>query len=169
MRSLDLPAGALVTCSALLDLVGEAWLAELADRCRAAWAPVVFALSYDGRMLAEPTDTLDETALALFNRHQRGDKGFGSALGPAAIETAVGIFAAQGYALAGESSDWRLGRDAVELQAALLDGWLEAALEIAPERRIDLLAWHARRGEHLRERLATLTVGHRDLIGWLPG
>jgi hypothetical protein len=169
LRALDLPSGALVTCSALLDLVGEAWLAELADRCRNAWAPVVFALSYDGRMLAEPADALDETALALFNRHQRGDKGFGPALGPAATETAVHIFAEQGYTLAAESSDWELDQAAAKLQAAILDGWLGAALEIAPERRVELVAWHARRGEHVRRGRATLTVGHRDLAGWLPG
>jgi len=38
----------LVTASALLDLVSDAWLHLLADRCRAAGATVLFALTYNG-------------------------------------------------------------------------------------------------------------------------
>jgi glycosyltransferase involved in cell wall biosynthesis len=43
---------ALVTASALLDLVSERWLLALAARCRHAGAAALFALSYDGRIHA---------------------------------------------------------------------------------------------------------------------
>lgn len=158
-----------MTCSALLDLVSEAWLRELAERCRHAAAAVAFALTYDGRMTPAPTDTWDAEALALFNRHQRSDKGFGPALGPAAAEAAVRIFAERGYALATDASDWRLGPAETRLQAALLDGWLAAAAEIAPDSRTELTAWHARRRAFLSAGHATLLVGHRDLVGRLEG
>lgn len=169
LHALKLSTGDLVTCSALLDLVGDPWLRELADRCRSARAAVAFALTYDGRMVATPADPLDEHALALFNRHQRRDKGFGPALGPAAAEAAIQIFGERGYAIAAESSDWRLGPEAAKLQKAILDGWIEAAVEIDPARRRELAAWHVRRCEHVRCERAALTVGHRDLVGRLAG
>ena len=42
---------ALVTASALLDLVSEEWLRVLAVRCAESGAAVLFALSYDGRIV----------------------------------------------------------------------------------------------------------------------
>ena len=44
----------LVTASALLDLVSEAWLRALAARCAESGAAALFALSYDGRIVCSP-------------------------------------------------------------------------------------------------------------------
>ena len=49
----------LVTASALLDLVSEQWLQALVTYCAAARAPVLFALTYDGRMTCTPEDPDD--------------------------------------------------------------------------------------------------------------
>ena len=105
LSAVDLPTTGLVTAAALLDLVSHEWLDALARRCRAAGAAVCFALSYDGRMTASPAEPEDAEILALFNRHQRSDKGFGPALGPTAADAAQAAFAAHGYSLSSSESD----------------------------------------------------------------
>jgi SAM-dependent methyltransferase len=166
LKVVDLPASGLVTAAALLDLVSHGWLDELAQRCRAAHAAVCFALCYDGRTTLEPREPEDGEVLELFNRHQLGDKGFGPALGPAAAAAAESAFKAQGYEIQVAPSDWVVGSHDTTLQLELLDGWLGAAHEIAPERHAALLAWHERRRAHVATGRSSLRVGHIDLIGW---
>jgi hypothetical protein len=163
----DLPASGLVTAAALLDLVSPSWLDELAQRCRAARATVCFALSYDGRTALEPSEPEDSEVLALFNRHQLGDKGFGPALGPGAAAAAESAFEGHGYEIRVAPSDWVIGSNETTLQLELLDGWLGAAREMAPERHTALNSWHDRRRAHVTAGRSSLRVGHIDLIGWL--
>jgi hypothetical protein len=158
--------GTLVTAAALLDLVSEQWLRFLAWRCREASAPILFALTYDGRTICSPAEPEDAEALALFNRHQLGDKGFGPALGPNAPRAALAAFAGVGYELRSERSDWHIGPKHGVMQSALLDGWLAAAVEVAPERRTALEDWHRRRTAHVAAGHSTLVVGHLDIVGW---
>jgi hypothetical protein len=165
LGALPLPRGALVACSALLDLVGETWLTALGQRCTDAGAAVAFALTYVGRLSAEPADDYDTAALELFNRHQRSDKGFGPALGPSAAAAAEKIFTRLGYVLTARASDWRLGPAAAALQRSLLKVWCDAALDIEPASGPELLAWHGRRLEHLARGSSALRVGHVDLVG----
>ncbi|NIW25035.1 MAG: hypothetical protein GWN29_10980, partial [Gammaproteobacteria bacterium] len=106
---IDVPRGSLVTAAALLDLVSESWLVELARHCRAQLAPVLFALTYSGEIQFEPSDAEDASVTALINHHQLTDKGFGPALGPAAAGRAVEIFEQSGYDVETARSDWRLG------------------------------------------------------------
>lgn len=104
----------------------------------------------------------------LINRHQRTDKGFGPALGPAAARTASELFAGLGYRMRAQQSDWRLGSHEASLQNALIDGWLGAAVEIAPGAAPLLEAWsRLRRGQIEHSRLK-MDVGHVDIAGWLP-
>ncbi|HEX6995971.1 MAG TPA: class I SAM-dependent methyltransferase [Gammaproteobacteria bacterium] len=158
-------AGGLVTASALLDLVSADWLRRLAACCADSEASVLFALTYDGRIRFEPPEPGDEHVRALVNRHQHGDKGFGPALGPDAATKVVEAFAAHGYALRIESTDWRLGPDTLEMQRELLAGWHAAAAEIAPDERPTLDAWLARRLEHVEHGRSRLVVGHIDVAG----
>jgi hypothetical protein len=167
LASLALPAGGLVTAAALFDLVSRGWLDTLAQRCRAARAAVSFALTYDGRTTAKPAEPEDAAVLALFNRHQLFDKGFGPALGMRATDAAEAAFQAHGYELRVATSDWLINPEEHALQLALLDGWLGAALEIAPESRLALTSWHARRRAHVLAGRSELRVGHVDLVGWL--
>jgi hypothetical protein len=164
---LELPRGALVTASALLDLVGDAWLRTLAARCRAADAAVLFALCYDGRTACRPAEPEDAEVLELFNRHQRTDKGLGAALGPDAARAARAAFAALGYRVTERASDWRIGARDGEMQRQLIDGWTGAALEMAPSRRAALGDWARRRHEHVERGRSELVVGHVDLVGVL--
>jgi hypothetical protein len=163
----ETPARGLVTAAALLDLVSREWLGELARRCRAANAAVCFALSYDGRTTAAPADSGDTEVLELFNRHQLGDKGFGPALGPAAAAAAVATFEAQDYEARSAPSDWVLAGQEHALQLALLDGWRDAAGEVAPERRAALEAWNERRRGHVLAGRSSVRVGHLDVVGWV--
>jgi len=167
LTALELPAGGLVTAAALLDLVSHAWLDQLAQRCREARAAVAFALTYDGRTQAKPAEPEDVTVLAMFNRHQLYDKGFGPALGMRAAAAAEAAFEAHGYELSVATSDWVIGKKDHAMQLALLDGWLGAALEIAPESRAALTSWHERRSAHVHADRSELRVGHVDLVGWL--
>ena len=156
----------LVTASALLDLVSEPWLRGLAVRCREHAAAVLFALNYDGRIHCSPEEAGDELVRELVNRHQRRDKGFGTALGPDAADTAERLFAAAGYHVQRQASDWVLSPDLRELQEALFDGWAQAAAELAPADAASIRGWRTRRLAHLAGGRSRLTVGHQDVAAW---
>lgn len=157
--------GGLVTASALLDLVSNDWLRRLAARCAEAEASILLGLTYDGRIRCEPPEPGDERVRALVNRHQHRDKGFGPALGPDAATRVIDVFAAHGYTLRAETADWRLGREARALQRALLAGWRDAAVEVAPDDAPAIDAWLARRLEHVDRGRSRLVVGHIDVAG----
>jgi hypothetical protein len=171
LRRLDDPslfAGrALVTASALLDLVSEAWIGTLADRCREAAATVLFALTYDGRMSADPPESEDELIRALVNRHQQTDKGFGVAAGPNAIDVALRAFSSRGYTIRRARSDWQLGGADAPLQRELIQGWAAAAASISTENSNVIDSWRRRRLDHVDRNRSTLVVGHEDIAGWL--
>jgi hypothetical protein len=159
---------ALVTASALLDLVSERWLLALAARCREAGAMALFALSYDGRIECAPADEDDELVRQLVNEHQCRDKGFGPALGPTATDCAECAFSALGYHVRRDRSDWIVRPGAHQLQRELIDGWARAAIEIAPARSASVDAWRGRRLTHVTSGRSALRVGHEDFAAWIP-
>jgi SAM-dependent methyltransferase len=167
----DLFAGrTLVTASALLDLVSDEWLKQLAACCRSSGASVLLALTYDGRMSCAPAETEDDEMVRdLVNQHQRTNKGFGPAVGPDAAERAHHYFENIGYHVEHATSDWALSSDPgdSELQRQLIAGWAEAAAEVAPERGRDIASWQTRRLEHVERSRSRLVVGHVDLAAWL--
>ena len=169
LATLNFPAAALISGSALLDLVSDSWLQELAERCRAAQANVLFALNYDGRMQFDPNEPDDGRVRELVNLHQVTDKGFGKALGPTAGQAAVRTFERLGYRVESACSEWRMGPSDQAVQVALLDTWLTAAREIAPDEAPALRNWALRRREHVACGRSQLSVGHIDLLGWLQG
>jgi hypothetical protein len=156
---------ALVTASALLDLVSETWLRRLVLQCRAHDAAALFALTYDGRLAFEPAEPDDALIRDLVNGHQRTDKGFGPALGPAAVAAAADLFRSSGHDVRIAASDWILHRASAPdaLQEQLIDGWADAAAEIAPDRAVVVEAWRQTRRGHVTSGQSVLTVGHQDL------
>ena len=156
----------LVTASALLDLVSERFVRLVSAACRGAGAAVLFALTYDGRIDCSPADPGDDVVRGLVNRHQRRDKGFGAALGPAAVEETVRALAAAGFTVDRERSDWRLTQTDAELQRQLIEGWARAAGEIDPERAAAIDAWRTRRLAHVAEGRSQIVVGHGDIAAW---
>jgi hypothetical protein len=153
----------LVTASALLDLVSETWLTAVVAACREHRTAVLFALSYDGRMVCSPAEPEDDVVRHLVNRHQRTDKGFGPALGPDAAERASRQLKGVGYQVVRDHSDWVLGPEVRELQRQLIQGWGEAAMEMAPQQSDTIADWRARRLGHLLTGRSHLVVGHEDV------
>jgi hypothetical protein len=156
----------LVTASALLDLVSERWLTALAGRCADARSAVLFALTYNGGINCSPGEPEDAMVRNLVNRHQRIDKGFGPALGPDAAASAARAFAALGYHVRRERSDWVLAEDMRDLQQQLIEGWADAAGEIAPEERRRVSGWKTSRLAHVGAGRSRIVVGHDDLAAW---
>lgn len=154
---------ALVTASALLDLVSESWLARLVTMARASGSAVLMALNYDGRIACTPSDVDDELVRSLVNRHQQTDKGFGPALGPHAGVRAAALLRDAGYVVHRSPSDWVLGPEHAGLQRELIDGWASAAAETAPDRTEQIGAWRARRQAHVSAGTSHLIVGHDDV------
>lgn len=166
----------LVTASALLDLVSEPWLSALVRRCAEAGCGAYFALTYDGevqwmtesaagwRVDHDPEDDLVREAV---NRHQRGDKGFGPALGPAAAPLAARLLREAGYRTWLATSGWRLEAADRRLTDRLVEGWAAAA-ERRPDAADRVAAWRGRRGAAIARGSFRVTVGHRDLLA-LPG
>jgi hypothetical protein len=154
----------LVATSALLDLVSETWLDRLAVEIAARSIPLYAALSYVGRIGFTPPDPLDTAIAAAVNAHQRTDKGFGPALGPAAAAFAITRFEALGYSVVHGASDWAMGPDDPDIQIEILAGWATAAHDIGALSLADTTAWFARRRDAVAEGRSSLHVGHVDFF-----
>ncbi len=168
-RCLDLAAGldavpiesrVGVTGAALLDLTSESWLDRLADHCRDV--ALLMTLSFDGRLAWAPHDQHDEAVNAAFCRHQRSEKGFGSALGPDAAAHLAERFRMIGHDVRVAPSDWIFGADDHRILEPMIDGIAAAAREIDPGLPLD--GWRARRRGQAAAGELSLTVGHIDLL-----
>jgi hypothetical protein len=157
----------LVTASALLDLVSEAWLRALASRCRAAGAAALLTISYDGRSSCAPVEPEDEFVRELMNAHQLRDKGLGGpAEGPNAASCAARCFADEGFEVKIAASDWRLDPSDAAMQRTLIDGWARAASEQAPDAAETIASWRTRRLAHVDAGVSHVVVGHQDVAAW---
>jgi hypothetical protein len=154
----------LVATSALLDLVSENWLDRLVVEIAARSIPLYAALTYDGRIGLIPPDPLDAAIAAAVNAHQRTDKGFGPALGPAAAAFAIARFETIGYSVVHGASDWAMGPNDLDIQTEILTGWASAALEIGALSLADTTAWLTRRRAAVAAGGSSLHVGHVDFF-----
>lgn len=182
----EVPNTHLVTASALLDLVSQAWLSELVAACRNGKCGVLLALTFDGEIrwssdLRDPTatrpdqqgrsmagDPLDELVLRAVNEHQRRDKGLGPALGARGTTVAEALFREAGYETWTAPSPWIVLPTEAELAKSLIRGWESAALEERPRDQDRLRSWVQRKLGLVERGSVTLRVGHLDLLA-LPG
>lgn len=155
-----LAGAALVTASALLDVLTIEEVGALAAACAAAGCPALLTLSVAGRVDLTPAHPLDAEIAEAFNDHQRRT----GMLGPEAVTATVEAFAERGATVRTHSSPWRLGPDESGLTAQWLRGWVGAAVEQRPELR-------ERAGRYLDDRLAACAAGqlrvvvhHTDLL-----
>lgn len=159
----DLLAGVdAVTTSAFLDLVSATWVDALAERLAAHGLPFLAMLSYDGRMTLTPADPLDAPVRAAMNAHQRGDKGFGPALGPSAADHTRETFARHGFGVEDGASDWIARPEETAFQEMLVGGWVEAARDMGVDVQA-LETWHTLRRAQIAAGELVTRVGHRDL------
>lgn len=172
LESLPWHAAHIVTASALLDLVSEAWLQRLVAAASASRVALLMALSVDGRHRWAPRDAGDAAVAGLFGAHQQRDKGFaGPALGAAAVADLVRALNRAGYRVHTARSDWWLdGRRSahdVAMQRTLIDGIAAAATEQRPAVAETIEGWRRRRQEMAPR--STLRVGHLDVLAIPPG
>lgn len=163
IEAIPFDGAALVTASALFDLVSADWIDALADRLTDARIGLYAALSYDGTLEWVPTDRDDDAARTAFNIDQRTIKGFGPALGSDGVTHLAEAMRIRGYEVTVAQSPWRLGGRDHALQRSLLQGIAEAAGRSGMENADD---WLARRIEAV-ERTRCM-VGHVDVLA-VPG
>jgi hypothetical protein len=161
--ALDGPLDLVVT-SAFLDLVSSAWLDRFTTESAVRALPVYAALTYDGRVEFEPPDRLDAMMIAVVNQHQRRDKGFGPALGPAAVMDAIRRFRALHYSVVQGTSDWILGPHDETIQSEFISGWATAARESGQLSVAEIIEWVERRHNHLKRDRSSIRVGHVDFF-----
>jgi hypothetical protein len=161
--ALDGPLDLVVT-SAFLDLVSADWIDRFTTEAAVRALPVYAALTYDGRVEFEPPDPLDARMIAVVNTHQRGDKGFGPALGPTAAPAAITRFEALKYAIVKGTSDWIFGPHDEAIQSEFIGGWAIAAHETDQLSAQEIIAWVERRRNHLTSGCSSMRVGHVDFF-----
>ncbi len=170
LETLPWHAADLVTASALLDLVGTAWLHRLVTASAASGVALLMSLNVDGRHGWTPEDPADATVDRLFAEHQRQDKGLGLALGSQAVAVLRRALEAAGYRVFTASSDWWVdggaSPQAQAMQGALIEGMALAAQEQSRASATTLGAWRHRRLALAPQ--SQLRVGHVDLLA-LPG
>lgn len=160
---------ALVTASALLDLLTRDEVDGIAAACAGAGCPALLALSVEGRVELSPADPLDAEIAGAFNAHQRRTDQHRTErdrrlLGPDAVAVASEAFARRGMTVRVDASPWRLGAGDSALTAEWLRGWVGAACDQQPD-----LA--PRAAAYLRSRLDACAAGalrvvvhHSDLL-----
>jgi hypothetical protein len=154
----------LITTSALLDLVSDAWLDRFARHAAARGLPVYAALTYDGRVELSPADPTDAAIIGAVNAHQLTDKGFGPALGHSAPAAAISRFKTLGYEIVQGNSDWMMEAADRNIQIELLNGWAGAASEMQLLSGREINGWLTRRLQAVDQCASTMRVGHVDFF-----
>lgn len=161
--SADLFSGArLVTASALFDLVSEKFLTQLLTQLPRSDIGLYAALNYDGTCDWDDPHPMDRKVVAAFNDHQRQDKGFGSALGPAAAPVLRTLLEDRDFRVEMAPSPWRLGPAQAELQQHFVFGMAAAAAETRLLEEGELDDWRSARLERVDH--SGCTVGHWDVF-----
>ncbi len=154
-----------VTCSALCDLVSEAWLVRMAAALARRRLPFYATLNVSGRERFSPPLTGDALVARGFLRDQRRDKGFGgTALGPDAPSVIARVFAEHGYEVMRAPSPWLVPRQARDMAQELALGHAEAALRHEKRGTAQIEAWAERRAIQADEGRLTVRVEHQDLL-----
>lgn len=153
-----------VTASALFDLCSERFCEAVAGRLASARIGLYAALNYDGIMDWSLPHPLDERMVDLFNRHQRTDKGFGTALGPDATSCLARQFAARGYDVRIGNSPWRMDASSTALQVELLNGLRRPLLEMSELSEKEVDDWLEYRLAAIGQPGSSCRVGHTDLL-----
>jgi SAM-dependent methyltransferase len=158
LTAADLAGTDLVTCSALLDLLTEEEVGDLAAVCAESRTPALFTLSVAGEVTLDPAEPEDALVEAAFNEHQRRVVDGRRLLGPDAPAAAAQAFEKAGATVVTRRSPWQLGPEQAGLTGQWLRGWVGAAAEQRPDLGLD---------GYLRRRLdgpPGAVIGHVDLL-----
>jgi SAM-dependent methyltransferase len=160
----DLAGSALITASALLDILTEQELSALIAVSVGAGCLVLLTLSVVGRVALTPSEPLDWRIAAAFDAHQRRVTERGRLLGPDAVAVAVEQAARLGAEVLVRPSPWRLGASEAELAAEWFTGWVGAAREQEAELGAEVEPYTRRRLVQAAAGELRVTVDHADLL-----
>ena len=160
----QLAGTAVVTASALLDLLTADEVERLAASCSAAGCATMLALSVTGSVLLTPSDPFDAAFATAFDAHQRRTVGGRRLLGPDAAPAAAAAFGRHGVSVVRAPSPWRLGRADGPLIEQWLRGWLAAACEQRPALVAEVEAYLDRRLAAIASGELRVVIGHADLL-----
>lgn len=155
---------AIVTASALFDLCSADFCDRFVEKLAHRKVGLYAALNYDGIMEWSIKHPLDEQIAADFNLHQRSDKGFGPALGPAASAHLSHRCEALGFTVEIADSPWRLGPSSAELQKEFLAGLERPVREIGNVSDFAFREWLEFRHSHIGRDGSLCIVGHTDFL-----
>ncbi|GIJ76331.1 hypothetical protein SAMN05443287_102153 [Micromonospora phaseoli] len=164
LTATELADAALVTASALLDMLTAEEVDQLVAACAKAGCPTLFLISVTGTVRLTPADPLDAEVAAAFNAHQRRTVNGRRLLGPDAAEHCAAAFARHGVAADVRPSPWRLGPDQAALAAQWFTGWLDAARAQRPELTDRTREYARRRLTEAENGRLGVMVDHADLL-----
>ncbi|MFJ6155014.1 methyltransferase domain-containing protein [Micromonospora profundi] len=162
LTTTDLADAALITASALLDMLTADEVDRVVDAC--VGRPALFAVSVTGLVRFTPTDPLDTVVQDAFNEHQRRTVDGRRLLGPDAAAATVAAFTRRGVTVRERPSPWRLGPEQADLTAEWFRGWLGAACEQRPDLVGPTQAYAQRRLADAAAGRLDVLVEHCDLL-----
>jgi SAM-dependent methyltransferase len=151
----------LVTAAALFDLASMGLISQLATAIAARKQTFFTVLTYDGIATWQRAHPVDNAMRDAFNAHQRGDKGFGPALGPTASAALASTFKAHGFQVSTGKSPWVLDHTHLSLRRELDRGFAGAVRETGRVPATDIDHWLNAR---LNNDDAVTIIGHEDLL-----
>ncbi|GAB3528380.1 hypothetical protein GCM10027402_30160 [Arthrobacter monumenti] len=151
---------ALVTCSALLDVLTDADIEAICSAATEASCAVLFSLTVTGQVEFTPAEPLDLELAKAFDDHQRRE----GRLGPDAAAAAHAALARHGLSVTSVDTPWELDSSTPDLFSTWVDEWVEAALEQEPALASEADAWLGRRLAQLRQGELSVRVEHQDLL-----
>jgi hypothetical protein len=164
MQVRDLSGAALITASALLDMLTADELDRLVGLCLGVGCPILLTLSVIGSVEITPADPLDRRVAAAFNAHQRRMTNRGRLLGPDAVDCAAQAFRRLGAEVLVRPSPWQLGPAHSALAAEWFTGWLGAAREQESELAAECEPYARLRLDQASAGNLAVTVSHADLL-----
>lgn len=157
-----------LTTTAFLDLVSLDWIDRLCRGLSRSPRPFLATLSVDGQRRWQPAMTDDLRLQQAFEHHQMGNKGFGAALGIAAVDELALRLDRLGFKVGTARSDWQIAGEHSALLGQMIDEAIGVGCELEPGAASAFADWAARRHAQMAAGALALTIGHRDLLA-LPG
>lgn len=155
---------ALVTCSALLDVLTRAQVATLCDFVADTASAALFSMTVSGVFRLEPAMSLDARMLDAFNGHQERR----TLAGPTATAIAAEILLARGFDVEIIATPWEVSAGQGLLVEAYLGGVVAAVCEQEESLTGPAHDWLAQRLTQLGDGSLTVRVHHEDLLA-TPG
>lgn len=151
---------ALVTCTALLDVLTREQVVSLVNFLASRRCAVLFSLSVTGGVRLSPEDELDSEVEWSFNEHQRRS----GLAGCDATSLAAELLTSAGLAVTVVDTPWTLGPGSEALMLRYLTDRAGAAVEHNPGLRSDVHTWLAARIAQLQQEILSVRVDHQDLV-----